>query len=227
MEKESVRVINNIIQENMYYKKELILTYKIEYPSFSSETFKLNRINSFYKMKALQYQQYCKNTLFRRAVKEYEYAVANGFPVRAFDAVLAYKVTYNDDCTLSLYFDRYEYTGGAHGSTTRYSDTWNLLNSSIITLNQMFSRSINYVDYSIKWILKQIEIDIKNGQNIYFEDYEKNVKKYFNPEHFYLTPKGIVVYFQQYEIAPYSSGIVEFLIPYTDKNVIKPSCLKS
>ena len=31
---------------------------------------------------------------------------------------------------------------------------------------------------------------------------------------YYLNRDGIIVYFQQYEIAPYSSGIREFKIPY-------------
>ncbi|MFU2363539.1 MAG: RsiV family protein, partial [Clostridiales bacterium] len=33
-----------------------------------------------------------------------------------------------------------------------------------------------------------------------------------NFDSYYLTPKGIVIYFQQYDIAPYSSGLPEFLI---------------
>jgi hypothetical protein len=224
MEINSVQVKNNTIQDTMYYKKELVLTYKIEYPSFSSNQFQTNRLNQFYRMKALAFEQYCRQRLFRLAIKEYEYSVANGFPVRAFDAVLAYKITYNERCTLSLYFDRYEYTGGAHGTTTRYSDTWNLKNSKLIPLRQLFIRSIDYVNYIIKSIIAQIEQQIKDGNNIYFDDYEKNVRKYFNPNKFYLSKQGVVIYFQQYEIAPYAAGIVEFTIPYTDKNVVEPSC---
>ena len=55
-------------------------------------------------------------------------------------------------------------------------------------------------------------------------NYEKNVEQYFNPEHFYLKPAGLVVYFQQYEIAPYSSGIPEFTIPYLEEYVLRPQC---
>jgi hypothetical protein len=224
MEIDKVQVKNNIIEDKMYYKKELVLSYKIEYPSFSSDPFQTNRLNHFYKMNALAFEQYCRQKLFRLAVKEYEYSVANGFPIRAYDAVLAYKITYNAHCTLSLYFDRYEYTGGAHGSTTRYSDTWDLQNNRRIPLRQLFSRSIHYVHYIIKSIITQIEQQIKSGNDIYFDDYENNVRKYFNPNKFYLTQQGVVIYFQQYEIAPYAAGIVEFTIPYSDPYVVKPSC---
>jgi len=59
--------------------------------------------------------------------------------------------------------------------------------------------------------------------NIYFDDYEKNVANYFNPKSFYLVPDGIVIYFQQYEIAPYASGIPQFTIPYS-AYILKPGC---
>lgn len=224
MKNDSIQFENNTIQDNMYYKKELLLSYMIQYPSFLSDRFQTNAINRYYKIKALAFEQYCRQRLFKLAVKEYEYSIENGFPVRAFDAVLAYTITYNDNCTLSLYFDQYEYTGGAHGSTLRYSDTWHLKNSRLIKLRQMFSSDLNYRGYIIKAINAQIAEQIESGNDIYFDDYQKNVKKYFNKNSFYLTEKGIVIYFQQYEIAPYVAGIVGFTIPYSDENVLKPSC---
>ena len=52
------------------------------------------------------------------------------------------------------------------------------------------------------------------GNPIYFEDYCKLVLDSFNPEQFYLVPRGntydLVIYFQQYDIAPYSTGIPTF-----------------
>ncbi|MEA4987263.1 MAG: RsiV family protein, partial [Anaerovorax sp.] len=57
---------------------------------------------------------------------------------------------------------------------------------------------------------------IKKEPEIYFDDYETLVVETFNPKNFYCTPEGVVVYYLQYDIAPYSSGIREFLIPYGD-----------
>ena len=221
-----VQVKNNILQDEMYYKNTLVLSYKIEYPQFISVSFQkaLIRINEIYKMKALAYQNYCRKNLYNQAVALYEDSVANGFPIRAFDSVVAYEVTYNMDCTLSLYFDKYEFMGGAHGNTIRSSDTWNLQNGRRIMLSQMFARSVHYKAYIMQEINNQIAKTIANGENIYFEDYEKNVAEYFNPESFYLTQAGVIIYYQQYEIAPYSTGIPEFTIPYTKGIVRHPRC---
>ena len=61
-------------------------------------------------------------------------------------------------------------------------------------------------------ILKQINDQISKEPDIYFDNTCNLVLDTFNPESFYLTQNGIVIYFQQYDVAPYSSGIREFNI---------------
>jgi hypothetical protein len=41
---------------------------------------------------------------------------------------------------------------------------------------------------------------------------------------FYLTKEGVVIYFQQYDIAPYSSGLPTFVIPYGPGGAVTPRC---
>lgn len=222
----NVQVKKITIENELQYKNTVVLHYEIEYPQFLSRIFEasLNKINRHYKMKALAIQRNFNTRLYRSAVQNYEYATANGFPFHPYQAVVKYEVTYNKDCTISLYFDQYEYTGGAHGNTVRSSDTWNLQNGRRIMLGQLFRYPFHYKPYIIKTIINQIEKQIESGDNPYFEEYKKNVATYFNPSSFYLTNKGIVIYFQQYEIAPYASGIREFTIPYSDENVERPKC---
>jgi len=52
-------------------------------------------------------------------------------------------------------------------------------------------------------------------QPIYFEDYRNLIVQHFNPASYYLSNDGLVIYYQQYEIAPYATGIVEFTIPFS------------
>ena len=52
----------------------------------------------------------------------------------------------------------------------------------------------------------------KNGAT-YFDDYAKLIQNTFNPDSFYLFPGGVVIYFQQYDIAPYATGLPEFVLP--------------
>ena len=93
-------------------------------------------------------------------------------------------ITYNYKNLLSLYFDEYTYAGGAHGSTIRKSQTWDLQLGMQIPLQAFFSKN----EYYLIDILKQVNIQIKN-------QIEQGNK-----------------FFQQYDIAPYSSGIQTFVI---------------
>ncbi|MFZ2539289.1 MAG: DUF3298 and DUF4163 domain-containing protein [Oscillospiraceae bacterium] len=214
MEKSIVTVNTIVLKDDMKYNGETVLTYKIEYAEFKSSFYQMSLvvINKFYKNKALEYQNYCKNELFKMAVEQYKYDIENNLPVRVFEALVVYKITYNIACIISVYFDQYEYTGGAHGNTVRYSQTFNLQKCSKINLSQLFICSLDYKAY----ILRQVKEQIHKDPSIYFEDYEKLIVETFNENSFYCTPEGIVVYYQQYDIAPYSSGIREFLIPYTN-----------
>lgn len=225
MEKNIVQVKDIVIQEEMYYKHELILSYEIHFPQFILKRYQqnLDKINKYYKIRALKYQQYCVHNLFKMALKQYEYDTKNNYPIRKFEAFINYTITYNSNCTLSLFFDQYEYTGGAHGITIRTSNNWDIKNGRLITLQEMFIPVFNYKAYILEEIYRQIE-EQEKYKDILFDDYKELIVNTFNQDSFYLTEKGIVIYFQHYDIAPYSSGIIEFLIPYDRKVVLKPIC---
>lgn len=226
MTNDDVQVKKITINEEMSYGGENILTFRIDYPQFSSERFlrAVGRMNTLYKAEAMAFKRYCRNTLYKLSVQDFNYAIKNDFPVRPYDAVLTYQITYNDNCTVSLYFDRYEFTGGAHGNTKRYSDTWDLQKGRRITAYELFSPDVAAKEYILNTIYGIVSAQIKNGDDIYFDNFQENIEKSLNLNNFYLTENGIVLYFQQYEIGPYSSGIIEFTIPYSDGILNKPTC---
>lgn len=61
-----------------------------------------------------------------------------------------------------------------------------------------------------KQIEQQIAKRIINNPSSYFNNYVSLIKKTFNTENFYLRANQFVIYFQQYDIAPYYTGIPEF-----------------
>ena len=215
-----VSVKNIVLKDELKYKGTTLLTYQIEYPEFTSACYPLSVavINKYYQTKALKYKNYCETKLFRIAVEQYKGDIANNFPVRVFDAMMGYTVTYSAACILSLYFDTYEYTGGAHGNTVRSSQTWDLQRCKRIPLSRLFGCGIDYEAI----ILAFVEKEIKKNPDLYFENYKELIRSTFNKKSFYCTPDDIVIYYQQYDIAPYSSGIREFAIPYSDC-VINPA----
>lgn len=215
------------IKNELKYESTVILEYTIRYPQFSSNWFirAVKIMNKYYEENALKYKSYIMSDLYKMAVEEYKNSVANGYPIRKFEAFMDYTITYNQNCAVSLYFDKYEFTGGAHGNTIRTSDTWSLKRGSTITLESMFPTNNNYIEEIKKEITDQIAEQIASGNNVYFEDYQKLVNEYFNTNNFYIIPNNLVIYFQQYEIAPYSSGIPTFSIPFAKIKAYPPNCM--
>lgn len=219
-------VKEQVLQQDLYYKEHRVMTYTIKYPEFRSSTFQTlaDKLNSLYRTKAYMYEKRTVNNLYQQAMVEYEYSIANNFPIREFEVYVDFTVTYNQNCTLSLYFDQYEYTGGAHGMTVRSSDTWDLQRSRKMEQKDLFSVELQFKEYVVAIINRMIAEDIASGDDLYFEDYAHLVTDNFKPNNFYLTEEGAVFYYQHYDIAPYAAGIRTFLIPYSQDGIVEPSC---
>lgn len=217
------------LEDNLFYDKQLLLYYKVEYPQFYSyeNQIVLNKINLFYKKRAWDVVTECIEDFFEIAVTYYNASKKKDIPIRLFEIYYIPNITYNENCFISLYYDKYVYTGGAHGQTYRTSDSWNLNSGSRVTLCELFVNSeFKILDYFKKNIMEQIKQNKEKEEFMYFDDYSKRIAEYFDINNFYLTPEGVIIYFQQYDLAPYASGIPEFLIPYTTGIIEEPKCYK-
>ncbi len=212
-------IVMRKIERTFEYNSTPVLTLSIRYPEVTLRhcPYAQNSINFQIQTHVRDFLHYVSDDLYQQAIATYKESQENGFPFHPYEAILQYEITYNQHCHLSLYHDQYTFTGGAHGSTVRGSDTWSLMSGRSIPLSNFFSAGQDYRTSLIGQITKQAN----ENPEIYFEDYQALIEKYFNEEHYYLTSSGVAIYYQQYEIAPYSTGIVVFSIPYMD-----PSCYK-
>jgi hypothetical protein len=216
-------------QENhreFIYRGTAVLTLSVQFPvvKLSGNPQAQARIDSRFRAQGADFSRYAARTLYRQAVRDYHSAQEHDYPFRAYDAVMKYEVTLNRDCYLSAYRDRYEFTGGAHGNTVRASDTFSLKSGRRFALSHFFAPGVNYRRIVVSGILKQAELNMLQNPGIYFDDYKHLILKYFKPENYYFVPEGVAIYYQQYEIAPYSTGIVSFVLPYETLGITL-SCL--
>jgi len=140
-----------------------------------------------------------------------EGTVEAGFPIRPYQLVSRVQVCNQNQKVLSFYVDYYQYTGGAHGLTTRKAYNLDIKNGKILTFKDLFQE-----DYNYKAVLNE---KIKNEINAHSEDYFSGNLGFtgINDEQgFYIQDENLVLYFGQYEIAPYAAGIPEFKIPLAD-----------
>ena len=202
----------NTVEKELYYQGEVIVRYKIEYPEIITSYYNegIQIFNHENRKSALELKEYAEGELYEQAKQTYEFNKKN--PIMVYELVRECNITYNQNQLVSLYCDEYIFEGGAHGNTLRKSQNWDLKIAQEIPLQAFSKGNPYYLIDILKQINKQIAEQIENGVGSYFPQYCQLVLETFNLENYYLTPNGIVVFFQQYDIAPYSSGILTFLV---------------
>jgi inhibitor of cysteine peptidase len=137
----------------------------------------------------------------------------DGYPAPGpYMLVVSYSVPYNTSGVLSIVVSTYTYLGGAHGGETWLPFTFDASTGRELTLADLMQNGSGYREY-INGVIRQ-EIDKMTASEelaeiATFEDIG-------DEPWFYLTPEGLVFYFQQYEYFPYAAGIQQFDIPYGD-----------
>lgn len=204
------------IKDSLYYQNVLMVKIEINYPYIENEKYNnaIMRFNQYNENMATRINTYAKIKLYRDAVDQYRYANKNDFPFNNYEIFVVYYITYDKNMLLSLYSDRYEYTGGAHGITRRIAQTWDMNRGMLLNLNSLFKPGYNYRKVILDEITKQAK-EKENEGEYFFDDLEENLIKYFDPRNFYLSEDGLSIYYPLYTIAPYVAGIIVFTIPYS------------
>ena len=200
-------ITKSTLNDTMLYGDIPVFTYHIAYPSFSTTCVlsAAQTANIYYMQLAENTEQYCRTVLYPQAVESARYITSNHPPFNRYTLDMNYQITYNSGCITSLYTDTYTYMGGAHQEVKRISDTWDFSTGRQLHLDDISAltpAALNGLQTSVE---RQIAERLKESPGSYFEDYPYLLRNKFN-----LRPGYIVIYYQQYEIAPYATGIPEF-----------------
>lgn len=135
------------------------------------------------------------------------------------------KIVFKNDSLLSYAVQYSDYTGGAHGShRTTYV---NIDLGELTTLSEEDIFLPNYQKPLREIIIKKLMADNNVSApesliNIGFFD----IDEIFPNNNFWLNDEGIHYAYNQYEIAPYSMGVIEVLIPFNElKSILKPDVI--
>ncbi len=204
----NVAVVHMVRRCNQHEGGTLLVSCEAKYPQVSPD---MGAINDMYLKRADALCASCRGELREHALSDYRDAPS--VPERGFipyEALMTYAIRLNRQCTMSLYADHYVYTGGAHGLTTRVGDTWNLNTGAPRKLADFFPGASDYRDR----IIGEVRRQIARQPDVYFPEGAQLAESAFNEHSFYVSPRGLHIFYQQYDIAPYASGIREFLIPW-------------
>lgn len=201
--------------DRLFHDDKLMVNVSLTYPKVEGRlpVSSARAFDSYNRTRAQRLMRRARTELYRAAVEQYEYAKERGFPFNAYELMQVYTETYNKSPLISLYSDVYEYTGGAHGITVRRGQTWDLERGCMLRMANLFRPGYNFRRILLTEILRQADIN-QRANAVYFDDYRQLIVRHFDPANFYLTPRGVAVFYPLYSIAPYAAGIQVFVVPY-------------
>lgn len=149
-----------------------------------------------------------KDLITKDAREYYNETQKTGEHFWQYEVAADYVVHYNQNGLLSVTVDNYQFTGGAHGGTERLPFNVDLNSGKFLALKDLFKPGYDYKTV----IDNEVRQQIAKQEDMYFKGQE-GFQGIGGDRSYYLIPGYVVVYFAQYEIAPYAAGMPEFKIP--------------
>ncbi|AWI24951.1 DUF3298 and DUF4163 domain-containing protein [Flavobacterium pallidum] len=131
------------------------------------------------------------------------------------EAKITGKVLYQSDSIINIELKHYKFTGGAHGYSGRTSLIFDPETGKSIPNEYLFKDRNGFKDFAEKKFRAAYKIPDGpiNSTNLMFEDEEFQL-----PQTYFFTEKGLLLFYNVYEIASYADGPKELLIPYKEAN---------
>lgn len=118
------------------------------------------------------------------------------------------EITFQSPEIISIVITCYLNTGGAHGNTTI-----SFLNFDTATGKRVLKENMFTDIEGFKNIAKTYFDEEVTDKSILFEP-----ENYVLPENIGFSEEGLILLYNTYEIAPYATGIIEFIVPFEKAN---------
>lgn len=121
---------------------------------------------------------------------------------------------FGNKAAFSIFIKKYMYTGGAHGSTQGTYLNFDATSGEQISLHSFIEDTTKLLDMAAIYFCKErrLPLDAMQIQTGLF--CELSALKM--PSELGFSQKGLVLYYNQYDIAPYSMGPIVITIPYKE-----------
>lgn len=159
-----------------------------------------------------------ENEYYNNYQKQNEQWLETGGHSFSWEKVLTMNIGFNSHHLLCIEFERYAYTGGAHGMSNIANQIINLENGSLLSFEQVF------IAHSDSTLTKLLTEQLKNDRQILSDSSLKSVGFFvdqISPNHnIFVEKSGIGFVFNSYEIAPYSFGSTSIFLNFDQLETI-------
>lgn len=139
-----------------------------------------------------------------------------------YEYIINTNITYgNNRDIIGHFINFYQYTGGAHGGTFITCRNYRLKDGSLVTLDNYFKPGYEERLIPVLDSLLLKEAGCTSREELDEFGYFSN-EPMFVPDNFEIRQDTIAFIFNQYDIAPYSTGITTLMVPEKDiRNIIR------
>lgn len=119
---------------------------------------------------------------------------------------------FGNEVVVSVFIKQYTYAGGAHGYTTGNFLNFNPMTGEMLDMRRNIVDTSRLLDIAAEQFCQERRLPqnaVKMRTGLFCELSELPMPKQMG-----LSDKGLELYYNQYEIAPYSMGPIEITIPY-------------
>ena len=195
------------------FEGQEVLRLHMEYPTVSPQCGHLRRFARYYRGFAGSYERYCDRFLFPEAAEDYRARLAASRPFSPHEAEMTWQSVLQTDGLFSLYIDTRETENGRTENLIRRADTWNLYDGFPLRLGDFFPAELFFRRRLLKQLRRELLLRQSEGLKLR-EDWKHRLLSCFNAENFYLSEKGLHLYYQMYALAGEEAGIPVFLFPW-------------
>ncbi len=132
----------------------------------------------------------------------------------AWDAKIDAAVTFENKYVITLEMDSYIFTGGAHGYSSKRYLNFDKLAGTELENWQLFKDTLEFQQFAEDKFRAQEKIPLGksiNSTGFMFED-----ESFYLPENIGFNKQGLILLYNQYEVASYADGPIVLMIPYND-----------
>lgn len=130
------------------------------------------------------------------------------------EAKISGEVLYNSENLINIVLDHYTFTGGAHGYAGKYSLIFDAKTGHSVTNEMLFKDVSAFARYAEGKF--RAKFGIGNDEPLNSKGFMFEEERFILPESIMFDKKGLLLFYNPYEIASYAQGPQELLLPYAE-----------
>jgi hypothetical protein len=210
----NIRMVTDLIEE---YKNDSSVIVYLQYPTLRSSNYLSEAVESFNQNIRLLVED--EADAFLRSIEGFP--IGPEFTPHPSTLLSGYRIFIANEKLISLILDFSQFPlGAAHPLPYTIAITYDVQNMQVVNLVDLFQTDSNYLNL----IAEFSRISLEDQQMMFFD--EGIQPRLENFDTWCISPDGLIIFFDVYQVAPYAVGPQQVVISFDElKEILKPELL--